>query len=63
MTDSTPFTSVGPLESTAAALNAMVLQMGLYAEMAKTQAQGQLTPELRVLFATVVAATSEPAEA
>jgi len=66
MTDSTPSSStstVGPLEATSAALNAMVLQMGLYAEMTKTQAEGQLTPALRVQFATVLAATSEPAEA
>jgi len=53
--------TVGPLESTAAALNAMVLQMGLFAEMQQTEASGQLTPDLVVQFATVFAATTETA--
>ena len=67
MTDNTLSSStsadptVGPLESTAAALHAMVLQLGLFAEMQQTQASGELTPELEVQFATVFAATTETA--
>ena len=66
MPDSTPSSSlstVGPLEATTAALNAMVMQLGLYAEQTRADAQGELTPALREQFAVVLAATSEAAEA
>jgi|TARA_R110000824_G_scaffold71001_3_gene181965 hypothetical protein len=65
MTDSTPFpsASAGPLDRASGATQCIVLQMGLYAEMLKTQEAGEMTPELEIQFATVFAATSEAAEA
>ena len=53
--------TVGPLESTAAALNAMVLQMALFTEMQQAEASGELTPELVIQCAIVFAATRESA--
>jgi hypothetical protein len=41
----------------------MVLQMGLFAEMQKTRADGNMTPDLEMQFANVFAATVEPASA
>jgi hypothetical protein len=35
----------------------MVLQLGLFVEMQKTRADGKLTPDLEVQFATVFAST------
>jgi len=55
--------ALGPLERAQTSLNAMVLQMGLFAELQKTRADGNLTPELETQFASVFAATVEPASA
>ena len=65
MTDSplSSSSSVGPLERSITATQSIVLQLGLLAEMQKTIADGAMTPELEIQFATVFAATSEPAEA
>jgi hypothetical protein len=41
----------------------MVLQMGLFAELQKTRADGNMTPDLEMQFANVFAATVEPASA
>jgi hypothetical protein len=70
MPDSTPSTSasedtpnLGPLERTALALNTTIIQLGLYAQRARAEAEGELTPQLCDEFASIFAATSEPAEA
>ncbi len=69
MTDTTLSSStstqpaLGPLERAQTSLNAMVLQMGLFAELQKTRADGNLTPDLEMQFANVFAATVEPASA
>jgi hypothetical protein len=70
MTDSTSLADsatatpeMGPLERSAYTLNALVLQLGLYAEMAAADQQGALTPEMADQFSTIFAATTEPAEA
>jgi hypothetical protein len=65
MTDSplSSSTTAGPLDRATGATQSIVLQIGLYAEMLKTQQAGQMTPELEIQFATVFAATSEAAEA
>ena len=55
--DVTAQTPVGPLERVPHSLNAMVLQLGLFVEMQKTRADGKLTPDLEVQFATVFAST------
>jgi hypothetical protein len=62
-TSSSSTSTVGPLEATPAALNAMVLQLGLYAEMQTARTAGEMTPALEEQFATVFAATTEPAQA
>ncbi len=54
---------MGPLERVEAAANSIVLQLGLYAEMQQTIAEGRMTPELEEKFATIFAATTEPASA
>ena len=55
--------AMGPLERAECAANAIVLQLGLYAEMQQTRTEGQMTDELEEKFATIFAATTEPAQA
>ncbi len=55
--------AMGPLERSSAATNAIVLQLGLLAEMTQVKAEGNMTPELEEQFTTVFAATQEAAEA
>ncbi len=52
---------MGPLERVEAAANSIVLQLGLYAEMQQTIAEGKMTPELEQQFAAIFAATTEAA--
>jgi len=54
---------MGPLDRSAYALNSIVLQLGLYAEMQAAQNAGEMTPALEEQFTTVFAATTEPAQA
>ena len=54
---------MGPLERSAFALNSVVLQLGLYAEMKAARDAGEMTPALEEQFASVFAATTEPAQA
>lgn len=54
---------MGPLERAENTANAIVLQLGLYAEMQLTRTEGQMTDELEEKFATIFAATMEAAQA
>ena len=60
---STRRATMGPLERSECACNMILVQLGLYAEQTRAEADGELTPALREQFAVVFAATSEPAEA
>jgi len=55
--------AMGPLERAECAANSTVLQLGLYAEMQQTRADGQMTAELEEKFATIFASITDPAQA
>jgi hypothetical protein len=54
---------MGPLDRSAFALNSIVLQLGLYAEMKAARDAGEMTPALEEQLTSVFAAVTEPAQA